>query len=68
MQRTSCVRKISAVVRRESESHLNTLVYSTIPVVMETAELSESVKRLEGLSVTKLIIKQNKCTDLICNE
>lgn len=53
----SCVRR--SVVWRESESQWNTVAYSIILVVMETIELTKSVKWLQGLSATKFIIRRN---------
>lgn len=60
----SCVRKTMTVVWRESESQWNTVAYSIIPVVMETAEQTKSVKWLQGLLVTKLIIRGNASAQL----
>lgn len=54
----SCVRR--TVVWRESDSQWNTVAYSIILVVMETAELTKSVKWLQGLSVTKLLEKMHR--------
>lgn len=59
-----CVRRTVTVVWRESDSHLNTVVCALIPVVMETAELSKSVKQLKWLSVTKLIIRESASIQL----
>lgn len=53
----SCVRR--SVVWRESDSQWNTVAYSITLVAMETAELTKSVKWLQELSMTKLIIREN---------
>lgn len=58
------LRKTMTVVWRQTESQWNTVAYSIILVVMETAELTKSVKWLQGMLVTKLIIRENASVQL----
>lgn len=64
MLHISYLRKTMTVVWRQTESQWNTVAYSIILVVMETAELTKSVKWLQGMLVTKLIIRGNASVQL----